>query len=189
MDVEWHTTAARHEAGSPNVIGVYSIAAACKALTEAGFDRLVDREQQLVTRVREGLAGVPEVKVLSLFGDDAPRVGVLSFVVEGWNSSHFAAALSAEYGIGVRDGLFCAHPLVRTLLGSEPQDPGECGAPDAAPGERSLNAIRVSFGAGTPDEHIERFLGAVRELVGEGARWTYRTEEGRCVPDRGAAQV
>ncbi len=189
VDVAWHTTAARHEAGSPNVIGVYSIAAACKALTEAGFDRLVDREQQLVTRVREGLAGVPEVKVLSLFGDDAPRVGVLSFVVEGWNSSHFAAALSAEYGIGVRDGLFCAHPLVRTLLGSEPQDPGECGAPDAAPGERSLNAIRVSFGAGTPDEHIERFLGAVRELVGEGARWTYRTEEGRCVPDRGAAQV
>lgn len=35
VDVEWHTTAARHEAGSPNVIGVYSIAAACKALTEA----------------------------------------------------------------------------------------------------------------------------------------------------------
>ncbi|KPC79707.1 MULTISPECIES: aminotransferase class V-fold PLP-dependent enzyme [Streptomyces] len=189
VDVEWHTTAARHEAGSPNVIGVYSIAAACKALTEAGFDRLVAREQQLVTRVREGLAGVPEVKVLSLFGDDAPRVGVISFVVEGWNSSHFAAALSAEYGIGVRDGLFCAHPLVRTLLGSEPQEPGECGAPEAAPGERSLNAIRVSFGAGTPDEHIERFLGAVRELVGKGARWTYRTEEGRCVPDRGAAQV
>ncbi|MET9590143.1 aminotransferase class V-fold PLP-dependent enzyme [Streptomyces sp. NPDC006516] len=189
VDVEWHTTAARHEAGSPNVIGVYSIASACKALTEAGFDKLVAREQQLVSRVREGLADVPEVKVLSLFGDDAPRVGVISFVVEGWNSSHFAAALSAEYGIGVRDGLFCAHPLVRTLLGSEPQDPGECGAPEAAPGERSLNAIRVSFGAGTPDEHVERFLGAVRELVGKGARWTYRTEDGRCVPDRGAAQV
>ncbi|MFF2732702.1 aminotransferase class V-fold PLP-dependent enzyme [Streptomyces sp. NPDC058008] len=189
VDVEWHTTAARHEAGSPNVIGVYSIAAACRALTEAGFDRLVAREQRLVARVREGLADVPEVTVLSLFGDDAPRVGVLSFVVEGWNSSHFAAALSAEYGIGVRDGLFCAHPLVRTLLGSEPQEPGECGAPEAAPGERSLNAIRVSFGAGTPDEHVERFLGAVRELVATGARWTYRTEEGRCVPDRGAAQA
>ncbi|MFB6782169.1 aminotransferase class V-fold PLP-dependent enzyme [Streptomyces sp. NPDC056352] len=189
VDVEWHSTAARHEAGSPNVIGVYSIASACKALTEAGFDRLVAREQQLVTRIREGLAEVPQVKVLSLFGDDAPRVGVISFVVEGWNSSHFAAALSAEYGIGVRDGLFCAHPLVRTLLGSDPQDPGECGAPEAEPGERSLNAIRVSFGAGTPDEHIERFVRAVKELVNKGAQWTYRTEDGRCVPDRGAAQV
>ncbi|MER5281344.1 aminotransferase class V-fold PLP-dependent enzyme [Streptomyces sp. NPDC002809] len=190
VDVEWHTTAARHEAGSPNVIGVYSIASACKALTEAGFDSLVAREQQLVTAVRAGLAEVPEVKVLSLFGDDAPRVGVISFVVEGWNSSHFAAALSAEYGIGVRDGLFCAHPLVRTLLGSDPQDVGECGAPEAEPGQKSLNAIRVSFGAGTPDEHIERFLLAVKELVSQGAQWKYRTEEGRCVPDRGtAAQV
>ncbi|MYU13398.1 aminotransferase class V-fold PLP-dependent enzyme [Streptomyces sp. SID8361] len=185
VDVEWHTTAARHEAGSPNVIGVYAIASACKALTEAGFEGLVARERQLIEKVRAGLAEVPEVRVLSLFGDDAPRVGVLSFVVEGWNSSHFAAALSAEYGIGVRDGLFCAHPLVRTLLGSEPDEPGECGAPEAAPGERALNAIRVSFGAGTPDEHVERFVGAVKELVRDGARWSYRTEDGRCVPDRG----
>ncbi|MFF2325868.1 MULTISPECIES: aminotransferase class V-fold PLP-dependent enzyme [unclassified Streptomyces] len=189
VDIEWHSTAARHEAGSPNVIGVYSIASACKALTEAGFGNLVAREQRLVTAVRAGLAEVPEVKVLSLFGDDAPRVGVISFVVEGWNSSHFAAALSAEYGIGVRDGLFCAHPLLRTLLGSDPQAVGECGAPEAEPGERSLNAIRVSFGAGTPDEHVERFVGAVKELVGKGARWKYRTEGGRCVPDRGAAQL
>ncbi|MFD5392031.1 aminotransferase class V-fold PLP-dependent enzyme [Streptomyces sp. NPDC127074] len=185
VDVEWHTTAARHEAGSPNVIGVYAIASACRALTEAGFEGLVARERELIEKVRAGLAEVPEVRVLSLFGDDAPRVGVLSFVVEGWNSSHFAAALSAEYGIGVRDGLFCAHPLVRTLLDSEPDEPGECGAPEAAPGERSLNAIRVSFGAGTPDEHVERFVGAVKELVREGARWSYRTEDGRCVPDRG----
>ncbi|MFG2720282.1 aminotransferase class V-fold PLP-dependent enzyme [Streptomyces sp. NPDC048416] len=182
VDVEWHTTAARHEAGSPNVIGVYAIASACKALTEAGFDALVERERHLIAKVRAGLAEVPAVRVLSLFGDDAPRVGVISFVVEGWNSSHFAAALSAEYGIGVRDGLFCAHPLVRTLLGSDPQDPGECGAPEAEPGERSLNAIRVSFGAGTPDEHVERFVGAVRGLVAEGAKWQYRTESGRCVP-------
>lgn len=182
VDVDWHTTAARHEAGSPNVIGVYSIASACKALTEAGFDSLVAREQALVAKVRAGLAEVEQVKVLSLFGDDAPRVGVISFVVEGWNSSHFAAALSAEYGIGVRDGLFCAHPLVRTLLGSDPQEAGECGAPEAEPGERSLNAIRVSFGAGTPDEHVERFVRAVGELVREGAKWSYRTEDGRCVP-------
>ncbi|WP_330457316.1 aminotransferase class V-fold PLP-dependent enzyme [Streptomyces sp. NBC_00820] len=182
VDVEWHAGAARHEAGSPNVVGAYALASACRALTEAGFDTLVARERHLISRVRTGLAEVPEVRVLSLFGDEAPRVGVLSFVVEGWNSSHFAAALSAEYGIGVRDGLFCAHPLVRTLLGSAPRAQGECGAPEAAPGEKSLNAIRVSFGAGTPDEHVDRFVDAVRELVRDGAKWRYRTENGRCVP-------
>ncbi|KUJ54511.1 cysteine desulfurase [Streptomyces albus subsp. albus] len=190
VDVEWHTSAARHEAGSPNVIGVYAIAAACRALTETGFEKLLAHEQGLIDQVCAELAEVPEVRVLSLFGDapdeaGAPsRVGVISFVVEGWNSSHFAAALSAEYGIGVRDGLFCAHPLVRTLLGGEPEEPGECGAPDAPADGRALNAIRVSFGAGTPREHVERFVTAVRELVRDGARWTYRTEDGRCVPDR-----
>ncbi|MDH6110061.1 selenocysteine lyase/cysteine desulfurase [Kitasatospora sp. MAP12-15] len=182
--VEWHRGPARHEAGSPNVIGAYAIASACRALTEAGFDALQAREEQLVARLKAGLAELPQVKVLSLFGEDAARVGVLSFVVEGWNSSHFSAALSAEYGIGVRDGLFCAHPLVRTLLGGEQAAPSECGAPEPSlPGEQSLNAIRVSFGAGTPDEHLERFLGAVRELLADGARWTYRNEGGRCVAD------
>ncbi|WP_225628950.1 aminotransferase class V-fold PLP-dependent enzyme [Streptomyces werraensis] len=179
VDVRWHETAARHEAGSPNVIGAYAIASACKALTEAGFDALAAREETLVRAVREGLADVPEVRFLSLFGDDAPRVGVLSFVVDGWNSSHFAAALSAEYGIGVRDGLFCAHPLVRRLLGGDTGGAGECGAPEAG----ALNAIRVSFGAGTPEEHVARFVRAVRELVRDGARWKYRTVDGRCVPD------
>lgn len=182
--VQWHRGPARHEAGSPNVIGAYAIASACRALREAGFDRLVARERQLVARLRAGLAEIPEVRVLSLFGEDAERVGVLSFVVRGWNSSHFSAALSAEYGIGVRDGLFCAHPLVRTLLGGEDEAPSECGAPEPSlPGERSLNAIRVSFGVGTPDEHVARFLHAVRELVTGGAAWNYRTEGGRCVPD------
>ncbi|MDT0452895.1 aminotransferase class V-fold PLP-dependent enzyme [Streptomyces hesseae] len=163
VEVEWHDTVARHEAGSPNVIGAYAIAAACKALQEAGFDRLVERERELIARVRAGLADVPGVRVLSLFGEDAPRVGVLSFVVDGWNSSRFAAALSAEYGIGVRDGLFCAHPLVRVLLNGDRDADGECGGPDE--GRSVLNAVRVSFGAGTPDEHVERFVGAVRELV------------------------
>ncbi|WP_431992999.1 aminotransferase class V-fold PLP-dependent enzyme [Streptomyces albogriseolus] len=179
VDVRWHETAARHEAGSPNVIGAYAIASACKALTEAGFDALAAREDALVRAVREGLADVPEVRFLSLFGDDAPRVGVLSFVVDGWNSSHFAAALSAEYGIGVRDGLFCAHPLVRRLLDGGAGGAGECGTPEAG----ALNAIRVSFGVGTPEEHVSRFVRAVRELVRDGARWKYRTVDGRCVPD------
>jgi hypothetical protein len=71
---------------------------------------------------------------------------------------------------------------VRTLLGSDPQTRGECGVPEAAAGETPLNAVRISFGAGTPDEHVERFVEAVRELVRNGARWSYRTEGGRCVP-------
>jgi selenocysteine lyase/cysteine desulfurase len=169
VEVEWHRGTARHEAGSPNVVGAYAIASACKALTEAGFASLVTRERELLARLRDGLAAIPGVRVLSLFGEASERVGVLSFVVAGHDSSQLATDLSALYGIGVRSGLFCAHPLVRTLLGSEPDAFGECGAPDAVPGERSLDAIRVSFGAGTPGEHVERFLAALASLVTAGS--------------------
>ncbi|MCX2967670.1 MULTISPECIES: aminotransferase class V-fold PLP-dependent enzyme [Streptomyces] len=167
--VQWHTGAARHEAGSPNVVGAYAIAAACRALTEAGFDHLVAREQALLGRLLAGLAGLPGVRVLSLFGVDAPRVGVVSFTVDGWRCADFAAALSDGYGIGVRDGLFCAHPLLRALLGVAATRPGECGG-GAAPEGRELGAVRVSFGAGTPVEHVDRFLTAARELTGRPRR-------------------
>ncbi|MCH0566390.1 MULTISPECIES: aminotransferase class V-fold PLP-dependent enzyme [unclassified Streptomyces] len=185
VEVEWHESAARHEAGSPNVIGAHAVASACRALTEAGWDDLVARERYLLAKVREGLAAVPGAKVLSLFGDGAPRVGVLSFVVDGWSGSDLAAALSAEYGIGVRAGLFCAHPLVRTLLGGDRRARGECGAAGTAPDGTALQAVRVSFGAGTPDEHVERFVTAVKELVGRGPRGTHRTADGGRVPAGG----
>ncbi|MQY15308.1 Cysteine desulfurase [Streptomyces sp. RB5] len=166
IDVAWHTSAARHEAGSPNVVGAHAIASACKALTEAGFGALVAREERLLGRLREGLAAIPAVTVLSLFGEDSDRVGVLSFTVAGQDSSAFARELSARYGIGVRDGLFCAHPLVRTLLGTDRDEPAGCHEPaDGVPAGSPLHAIRVSFGAGTPEEHIERFLTAVAELT------------------------
>jgi selenocysteine lyase/cysteine desulfurase len=145
VDVEWHTGTARHEAGSPNVIGAYAIAAACRALTEAGFGALVEREERLLRRLLDGFAEIPGVRVLSLFGPDAPRVGVVSFTLDGWGSTELAETLSDRWGIGVRDGLFCAHPLVGELSGGP--------------------AVRASFGAGTPDEHVDRLLGAVRELA------------------------
>ncbi|WP_438873752.1 aminotransferase class V-fold PLP-dependent enzyme, partial [Streptomyces alkaliterrae] len=159
LDVRWQESAARHEAGSPNVIGAYALASACRALTDVGFERIAAREQRLLARLRRGLADLPEVRVLSLFGPDAERVGVVSFVVDGWSSGRLADALSAEWAIGVRAGLFCAHPLLRALLGAAPGGAGECGG-----GE--LDAVRVSFGVGTPDEHVDRFVRAVRELVG-----------------------
>lgn len=169
---EWHTDEARHEAGSPNVIGAHAVAAACRALTETGWRTLLAHERALLDRLRSGLAGVPEVRPLSLFGPDADRVAVVSFTVAGRDGAAFARALADRYGIGVRAGLFCAHPLVRLLLAEADgdgagRDPGAAGRPAAGcDGDRT--AVRVSFGAGTPPEHVERLLRAVRELTAGG---------------------
>ncbi|UCM86963.1 aminotransferase class V-fold PLP-dependent enzyme [Streptomyces marincola] len=165
VEVEWARGAARHEAGSPNVIGVRAVASACGALAGAGYEALAGHEERLLGVLREGLAGVPAVRELSLFGPDAPRVAVLSFTVAGWDGAAFARALSERYGIGVRAGLFCAQPLARLLLGEAGEDgtagnagPDGCGGPS--------QAVRVSFGAGTPEEHVRRLVRAVRELAG-----------------------
>ena len=43
------------------------------------------------------------------------HVGVVNFSLEGYDAGLVAAYLSAEHGIGLRDGRFCAHPLLQRL--------------------------------------------------------------------------
>ena len=57
-----------------------------------------------------------------------------------------ARVLSDDYGIGVRDGRFCAHPLVDRLAGP------------------AGTAVRASIGLGTVDEHVDRLLAALTAL-------------------------
>lgn len=151
--VEWAADAEqRHEAGTPNVLGAIALAAACEALT--GWDDLVAEEERLLGRLRAGLAEIPGVRELSLWGPDHPRVGIVSFTVEGHPARSVAEYLSAEHGIGVRDGKFCAHPLVRHLVGGA----GGCADPDGT-------AVRASIGLGTTDEHVDRLIAALRALT------------------------
>ncbi|GAA0939890.1 aminotransferase class V-fold PLP-dependent enzyme [Actinocorallia libanotica] len=154
--VEWASDAEqRHEAGTPNVLGAIALAAACTALT--GWDDLVAEEERLLGRLRAGLAELPEVRELSLWGADHPRVGIVSFTVAGHPARSVAEYLSNEHGIGVRDGKFCAHPLVRHLVGGTGRAEG-CTDPDAT-------AVRASIGLGTTDEHVDRLIAALRALT------------------------
>ena len=164
----WATGPARHEGGSPNVVGAVAIAAAC-ATIRRHREAIEAHEARLLTRLRDGLEAVPGVEVLSFFADDHDRVGVLAFTVAGWDSSLVSQALSVEHGIGVRDGKFCAHLLVDELL----EDPW---------GERSGTAVRASIGLGSTLEGVERLVAAVASLVehGTAATWT-QTDSGWAV--------
>ncbi|WP_131740413.1 aminotransferase class V-fold PLP-dependent enzyme [Actinomadura roseirufa] len=143
----------RHEAGTPNVLGAVALAAACDTLA-AHWDALAEREERLLARLRAGIAALPHVRELTLWGGGGPRVGIVSFTVDGWNARDVALTLSGKHGIGVRDGKFCAHPFVRHLL-----DEGGAGCTGQG------SAVRASFGAGTTDEHIDRLLTALARLA------------------------
>ncbi len=152
-EVEWSTDPEqRHEAGTPNVLGAIALAAACEALTATGWTPIVRHEERLTARLR---AGLPEgVRELALWGPDHPRIGVVSFTVAGRTAREVAEILSTEYGIGVRDGRFCAHPFVRALLGEE----GDCADGTGA-------AVRASIGIGTTEEHVDRLIAALHDIV------------------------
>ncbi|MFD9966407.1 aminotransferase class V-fold PLP-dependent enzyme [Amycolatopsis sp. NPDC058986] len=147
--VVWASAAEeRHEAGSPNVLGALAIAAACSALSDAGWPALVASEERLLAYLRSGLSSVPGLRELSLWGPDSARVGIVSFAVEGWDAHLLAQALSDSYGIGVRDGKMCAHNLVRHLTG---------GTDDSI--------VRASIGLGTTRAHIDRLVTALADLA------------------------
>ncbi|MDO8185661.1 aminotransferase class V-fold PLP-dependent enzyme [Conexibacter sp. JD483] len=172
-EVEWTTGAARHEAGTPAALGAVAIAAAVRALDEVGWERVVAHEQELLERLLAGLDALDGVRTYELWERGHDRVGVVSFNVDGVDPALLAAALAAEHGIGVRDGAFCAHPLM---------DHFAAGSGDGH-GGRLRDAVRASIGVGTSADDIDRLLSAVQRLARDGASWTYVARDGYVVPE------
>jgi selenocysteine lyase/cysteine desulfurase len=163
--IVWAKGAARHEAGSPNVIGAIAVAAACAAL-DTHRTEIKAHEDALAGQLRAGLAAIDGVTTFSIFGPEHDRVGVTCFTVDGLDSSLVSAVLSAEYGIGVRDGKFCAHLLVESLLREASGEASGDDSPDTA--------VRASIGLANNPEHIARLLEAVATLADSGPSFEYR---------------
>jgi selenocysteine lyase/cysteine desulfurase len=154
-DVDWAPAPARHEAGSPNVIGAAALAAACEALSAIEPKDAARHERLLRARLVSGLGTIPGARIAQLWSDSSDPIGVVTFGIDGVRPGLLAAYLSAEHGIGVRDGKFCAHPLL-TRLGWE------------------IGAVRASIGVGTTAEDVDRLISGLHEFVSDdpSARYT-----------------
>ncbi len=170
----WAELPDRQEAGSPNVIGAVAMGVACDALAAAGMDRIAAEEAELLGYARERLAGVEGFEHYRVWPADHPRVGLLTFNLLGVPYDLLAAVLSAEYGIGIRHGCFCAHPLMMRLLrvdDAEAQrliDTTRTGGHERLPG-----AARMSLGLGSTRADIDALADALRAIASDGPQWTY----------------
>jgi len=186
-DVLWTDLPDRQEAGSPNVIGVITLGLACQTLGGIGMDCVAAEESELVAYARSTLSALPGVTIYNLWPDaDVPRLGIISFNLAGFWHSHLAAILSAEYGIGVRHGCFCAHPLMQKLIRID--DTGATAIREAiATGhkERIPGAVRISLGLDTRREDIDYVAHALDSIARNGPMWGYRVLEasGEYVPN------
>jgi selenocysteine lyase/cysteine desulfurase len=168
-EVVWTEPPEREEAGSPNVLGAVALDAALGELRRIGWEALIEHERYLAGRLRRGLAAIPGVRLLGP-GLETDTLAIASFVIEGAHHALVAARLSAEWGIGVRHGCFCAHPYLIRLLGLSDAEVAEYRDQVKRADHRAMpGAVRASCSLSSTVQDIEYLLGAVAVVAQEAS--------------------
>jgi cysteine desulfurase/selenocysteine lyase len=100
---------ARLEAGTPNIAGAVGLGAAVDFLRQVGLQRIAALESEVMQHLEGELAGLPWVRVI---GAQAPRLGAVSFVVQGVHA-HDVGTVLDRHGVAVRVGHHCAMPVMQ----------------------------------------------------------------------------
>ncbi|NCD33773.1 MAG: aminotransferase class V-fold PLP-dependent enzyme [Spartobacteria bacterium] len=124
------------EAGTPNIAGVIGFAAAVRFLSTGRQDM-----SALSLAMRNALSDLPFCELLPTAN---PEAGIISFEIEGVHP-HDAAQTADEFGVMLRAGRLCAHPLLDAL---------------------NKHAVcRVSLGLYNDEQDIPPLINALQEAV------------------------
>lgn len=179
-DTVWAGLPERHEAGSPNTLGIVALGVACDALSEIGMDSIAASEKGLTDRLRNGIADIPGLRLLKLWPETViDRVGVATFVSESFSDRLLAQILAAEYAIGVRSGRFCSHPLVTSLLNMREEEAAAIRRDVLAGDEKRMpGAVRASIGLASRPADVDRLLDALSVVTECGPAFEYSYDPG-----------
>jgi selenocysteine lyase/cysteine desulfurase len=170
---------AREEAGTPNIPGSVAMGVIAELLMKVGMERLAQDEHRLTERL---LARLGRIDGVTIFGDQdlaaVPRAGVVAFQVEGLDHGLVATYLNDFHNIAVRDGCFCAHPYVKSLLGVD-EAADQLYRQDLRRGDRRRipGMVRASLGVYSTEEDVELLGRALEELVADAERVRASYEE------------
>jgi len=168
-EVVWTDPPEREEAGSPNVLGAIALHAAIDTFDRIGWSPIERHDREMARRLRSGLDAIAGVRLLGPDVDE-PTLPVATFTVDGLHHSLVAARLSAEYGIGVRHGCFCAHPYLIRLLGLSDVEINAYRQAVIRGDRREMpGAVRASAGLSTSSVDVDRLIEAVTALAGGSA--------------------
>jgi selenocysteine lyase/cysteine desulfurase len=167
-NVEWAGAPDRDEAGSPNVAGAVALAAAIKALNQIGMDVIAEHEAELTAYALEQLKPIEQ---LEIYGETdiatvRNRLGVIPLNVKGM--SHFKAAsiLGTEYGIGVRNGCFCAHPYLLHLMRLTDEESNRVRNDILSNNRHDMpGLVRISFGMYNTAAEVDVVVDALRHIA------------------------
>lgn len=97
----------KYEAGTPNIEGAISLAAALDFVRGIGLEAIGAHEKALIRAAAEGLSTLPGVR----FYGPADRAGALSFALEGIHHYDLGTLID-QMGVAVRTGHHCCQPLM-----------------------------------------------------------------------------
>ena len=104
----WNDLPWKFEAGTPAIAEAIGLGAAVEYLNGIGMEAIHAHEQAITRYAWDKLH---EIEGLRIFGDEpSKRGGLISFVLDDIHAHDVAAALDT-YGVAVRAGHHCAHPL------------------------------------------------------------------------------
>jgi cysteine desulfurase/selenocysteine lyase len=136
----YHPAPAKFEAGTGNIADAVGLGAAIDYVQKLGIDNINRYEHELLVYAMKALGSIPGLR---LVGTAKEKTSVLSFVLDGYQTSEVGEALNKE-GIAVRTGHHCAQPILRRF---------------------GLEAtVRPSLAFYNTHEEIDRLVGVVRQL-------------------------
>jgi cysteine desulfurase/selenocysteine lyase len=97
----------KYEAGTPNIEGAITLAAALDYVNGIGIDAIHAHENELIRSAAVALAGIAGIR---LFGP-AGRAGSLSYAIDGLHHYDIGTMLD-HMGVAVRTGHHCCQPLM-----------------------------------------------------------------------------
>lgn len=102
------------EAGTPNIAGVIGLAAAVEYLQKIGMGNVRMHEEELTSYALRNLDNLGDS--ITVYGPKnvSVRGGIITFNIRGLESN-IVGSLLDSYGIAVRTGKHCAHPLHQRL--------------------------------------------------------------------------
>ena len=135
----------RFESGTPNLPGIYGLAASMEFLQAEGLEKLHAHEMQLTKRFLDGVAKIPGAVVCGPQGMEN-RVGVISLDFPGQDNAEVAYRLEVDHGILTRCGLHCA-PSAHKSLDTFPR-----------------GTVRFSLGFASTEEDVDTALAAIKAV-------------------------
>ena len=112
-DIVYAPVPHKFEAGTVNAAGAIAFAEALRYIGRIGFDRIEERENELCTRLLEGMKKIPHITVLGSEKAEEHH-GIVTFKVDGVHPHDVSTILDADK-IAVRAGHHCAQPLHQYL--------------------------------------------------------------------------